>query len=187
MIDLSADTNKFKETVLNEEEKYNGHIIRATEQTVALPDGRQAKRDIVYHADAIAILALTADNKMILEKQWRAPVQKLTLEVPAGKIDTRDKKTLDAVNRELNEETRLQAHHVEKITGFYSSIGFSNEYMTLYLATDLSSVTHELPQDYDEKIDLVYVSYEEATVLFENGQLEDAKTNMAYLYWRTLQ
>ena len=187
MIDLSVDTNEFKETILNEEEKYKGHIIRATEQTVALPDGRQAKRDIVYHADAIAILALTKDNKMILEKQWRAPVKKLTLEITAGKIDTRDQKPLDAVNRELNEETRLQANHVEKITGFYSSIGFSNEYMTLYLANDLSAVGQELPQDDDEKIDLIYVTYEEATALFENGQLEDAKTNMAYLYWRTLQ
>lgn len=59
--------------------------------------------------------------------------------------------------------------------------------MTLYLANDLSAVGQELPQDDDEKIDLIYVTYEEATALFENGQLEDAKTNMAYLYWRTLQ
>ena len=78
MIDLSVDTNEFKETILNE--KVRTHHS-GNEQTVALPDGRQAKRDIVYHADAIAILALTKDNKMILEKQWRAPVKKLTLEI----------------------------------------------------------------------------------------------------------
>jgi ADP-ribose pyrophosphatase len=59
--------------------------------------------------------------------------------------------------------------------------------MTLYLATDLSPVVEELPQDDDEKIDLIYVDYEQATALFNNGQLKDAKTNMAYLYWRTLQ
>ena len=187
MINLSENTEKFAEKVLDETTKYDGHIIRAAEQTVLLPDGRQTKRDIVYHSDAIAILALTKDNKMILEKQWRAPVQQLTLEIPAGKIDNRDQNPLDAVNRELNEETRLFANNIEEITGFYTSIGFSDEYMTLYLATDLEPVAKALPQDDDEQIDLIYADYEQATELFNSGQLKDSKTNLAYLYWRTLQ
>ncbi|CAM4336754.1 NUDIX hydrolase [Weissella hellenica] len=187
MVNLSKEVTKFAEKVLDETTKYDGHIIRAVEQTVLLPDGRQTKRDVVYHADAIAILALTKDNKMILEKQWRAPVKQVTLEIPAGKIDKRDQNPLDAVNRELNEETRLAAKKVAPITGFYTSIGFADEYMTLYLATDLSPVVAELPQDDDEQIDLIYVDYEQATELFNSGQLKDAKTNMAYLYWRTLQ
>lgn len=184
---MEKHKERFEEKVLSEEEKYNGHIVRVTEQTVSLPDGRQSKRDIVYHSDAIAVLALTADNKMILERQWRAAVGDVTFEIPAGKVDVRDENPLDTVNRELNEETRLQAGHVEKIAGFYTSIGFTNEFMTLYLATDLQPVGEELPQDDDEKIDLFYLSYEEATAAFENGELNDQKTVTAYLYWRTLQ
>ncbi|TVV24297.1 NUDIX hydrolase [Weissella cibaria] len=179
--------DKFRERVISEEEQYDGHIVRVTEQTVVLPDGRQAKRDVVYHADAIGVLALTADDEMILERQWRAPVKKVTLEIPAGKMDDRDTDPLDTVNRELNEETRLQAGHVEKIAGFYTSIGFADEFMTLYLATDLVPVGTELPQDDDEQIDLVTVDFAEATRLFEAGELDDGKTAMAYLYWKTLR
>ena len=82
--------DKFRERVISEEEQYDGHIVRVTEQTVVLPDGRQAKRDVVYHADAIGVLDLTADDEMILERQWRAPVKKVTLEIQAGKMDDRD-------------------------------------------------------------------------------------------------
>lgn len=178
---------KFREEVISEEEVYNGHIIRVVNQTVTLPDGRESKREVVRHSGAIAVLALTDDDKMILERQWRAPVQKVTTEVPAGKVDGRDHNPLDTVNRELNEETRLTAGKIEKIAGFYTSIGFADEFMTLYLATDLKPVTDELPQDDDEQIDLLYVDFDEATRLFEAGELDDGKTAMAYLYWKTLR
>ncbi|MBM7617830.1 ADP-ribose pyrophosphatase [Weissella uvarum] len=177
----------YRETVLQEDERYAGHIIRVTEQVVALPDGRKAHRDIVYHSGAIAILALTDDGKMILEEQWRAPVQAKTLEIPAGKVDNRDDNYLDTVQRELNEETRLSADHIEKIAGFYTSIGFSDEYMELYLATGLHPVEHALPQDDDESIDLKYYTLDEMNQLFSAGKLNDAKTLMAYFYWQTLQ
>lgn len=178
---------KFREEVISEEEVYNGHIIRVVNQTITLPDGRESKREVVHHSGAIAVLALTDDDKMILERQWRAPVQKVTTEVPAGKVDGRDHNPLDTVNRELNEETRLTAGKIEKIAGFYTSIGFADEFMTLYLATDLKPVTDELPQDDDEQIDLLYVDFDEATRLFEAGELDDGKTAMAYLYWKTLR
>ncbi len=177
----------YQEKVIIENEKYDGHIVRVTEQTVELPDGRQAKRDIVYHSGAVAILALTNDNKMILEAQWRAPIQQMTLEIPAGKVDGRDQNYLDTARRELNEETRMQAGHLEKIAGFYTSVGFSDEYMELYLATDLSPVDEALPQDDDEAIALKMYSFEEMTDLFQAGQLNDAKTLMAYFYWQTRQ
>jgi ADP-ribose pyrophosphatase len=181
------DESKFRETVIAEDEKYNGKIVRVTEQTVELPDGRQAKRDVVYHSDAISVLAITDDDKMILERQWRAPVKAVTLEIPAGKMDDRDVDPMDTVNRELNEETRLTAGRVEKIAGFYTSIGFADEFMTLYLATDLTPVSDELPQDDDENIDLLFVTFEEATALFESGEMNDGKTVAAYLYWKTMR
>ncbi|RRG17364.1 NUDIX hydrolase [Weissella viridescens] len=177
----------YREDLISETEKYDGHIIRVTEQLVKLPDGREAHRDVVYHSGAVAILALTDDHKIILERQWRAPVQAMTLEIPAGKVDGRDGDVFDTAKRELNEETRMQADHWEKIAGFYTSIGFSDEYMDLYLATGLTPVTDELPQDDDESIDLLYMTFDEMTELFKTGQLNDAKTLMAYFYWQTMQ
>lgn len=177
-----------KETVIKEEVVYSGHIIDVVDETVVLSDGRKTHRDIVHHAGAVAILALTADDKMIVEKQWRAPVRKVTLEIPAGKLDERDHgDALAAVNRELNEEVRLQAGNIKKFAGFYSSIGFADEYMHLYLATDLQPVTTELPQDVDENIGLVYLSFDEATDLYEAGLLDDGKTVVAYQYWKIMR
>lgn len=182
-----VDKEVYQEQVVQEDIRYDGHIIQVVEQTVLLPDGRKAKRDVVKHSGAVAILALTKDQKMILEKQWRAPVQAMTLEIPAGKIDQRDQSAIDAVVRELNEETRLQAGKLKKIAGFYTSIGFSDEYMELYLATDLTPVNTALPQDDDEAINLAYYTFDEMTTLYQNGQLKDAKTLMAYFYWQTMQ
>ncbi|KRN31793.1 NUDIX hydrolase [Weissella halotolerans] len=181
------DQAAYEERVVQEDVRYDGHIIRVVEQTVALPDGRRAKRDIVKHSGAVAILAITQDDRMILEKQWRASVQAMTLEIPAGKIDQRDQSPEDAVVRELNEETRMKAGKLEKIAGFYTSIGFSNEYMDLYLATDLTPVATALPQDDDEAITLSYYTFEEMRALYQSGELKDAKTLMAYFYWQTMQ
>ncbi|MDR3241358.1 MAG: NUDIX hydrolase [Lactobacillaceae bacterium] len=181
------DEARFAEQIIAEETVYDGHIIRVVDETVLLPNGRQSHRDIVHHAGAVAMLVLNDQDEMLLEQQWRAPVRKVTLEIPAGKIDERDTNPLDTVKRELNEETRLNAKKIEKITGFYSSIGFADEFMHLYLATELTPVNTELPQDDDENISMYWIDFAEATRLFEAGKIDDSKTVMAYLYWKTLR
>ncbi len=101
---------KMEERVISTEKIYDGAIINVERETVELPDGHQSYREIVRHAGAVAVLAITDDNKVILVKQWRSPIAKPTLEIPAGKLDDRDNgDALHAVNRELNEEIRLQA------------------------------------------------------------------------------
>ncbi|WP_246111509.1 NUDIX hydrolase [Weissella muntiaci] len=184
---MMKSDDQFVEKVVEEVEKFQGNIIRVTEQVVELPDGRTSKREVVYHSGAIAILALTDQNEMIVERQWRAPIRAVSYEVPAGKVDERDTEIIDTVNRELNEETRLQAGKVEAVAGFYTSIGFSDEFMTLYVATELTPVANALPQDDDEMIELVYWNFDKATEMFNSGEMNDAKTVMAYLYWKTLQ
>ncbi|MDR3191090.1 MAG: NUDIX hydrolase [Lactobacillaceae bacterium] len=182
-----AFEQQVKETVVAEQIVYDGRIIQVVDETVQLSDGRTSHRDIVHHSGAVAVLALTDDNKMIVEKQWRAPIRQVTMEIPAGKLDARDVDELAAIKRELNEEVRLQAGKIEKITGFYSSVGFADEYITIYLATELTPVATQLPQDADEQLAIEYLSFEEATALFETGQMNDSKTIVAYLYWKTLQ
>lgn len=175
----------FEEKTLNEKTVFDGKIIKVTVEEVETPKGLTAQREIVHHAPAVAILALTGDHKMILEKQWRSPIHQTTLEIPAGKVDSRDKKdALHAAKRELNEETRLEAGSIKEISSFYTSIGVLDEFMTLYLATDLTPVEKELPQDRDEQLVLKKVTLDEALKMIETGEIEDAKTIMAIYYWQ---
>lgn len=176
---------EFAERPLSSKTVFHGHLIDVEVQQVLTPQGNKAQREIVHHAPAIAILALTTDNQMILEQQWRSPIAKTTLEIPAGKLDQRDADNpIHAAKRELNEETRYQAATLEKISSFYTSVGCLDEYMTLYLATGLKPVTKELPQDQDEQLVLKTVSLDQALAMIDRGEIEDAKTIMAIYYWR---
>lgn len=152
-----------EEKVIKEDPKYNGEIIDVTQQTVKLPNGEEAHRDIVYHSKAVGMLVLTDDNKMLMEKQWRAPVKKVTIEIPAGKLDDRDNNDpLNAVVRELNEEVRYSASEIKKLYGFYSSVGFTDEYMYLYLVKGLKRVKDELPRDKGEDLEISAYTLDEA-------------------------
>lgn len=178
----------FAERPLSSKTVFHGHLIDVEVQQVITPQGNRAQREIVRHAPAIAILALTSDNQMILEKQWRAPIAKTTLEIPAGKLDQRDADdAVHAAERELNEETRYQATSLRKISSFYTSVGCLDEYMTLYLATGLKPVDQELPQDQDEQLALQTVSLGEALAMIDRGEIEDAKTIMAIYYWQGMK
>ena len=175
----------FEEKTLSEKNVFDGKLIKVAVEEVETPKGLKAQREIVHHAPAVAILALAADHKIILEKQWRSPIHNTTLEIPAGKVDSRDSRdALHAAKRELNEETRLKAGTIKKISSFYTSIGVMDEFMTLYLATDLTPVENELPQDRDEQLVLEKVTLDEALKMIDEGQIEDAKTIMAIYYWR---
>lgn len=175
----------FEEKIVKSEPRYNGAIIDVYQQTVKLPNGELANRDVVLHQDAIAVLAITDDNKAIFEKQWRAPIKKTTLEIPAGKVEAGESDETTAI-RELNEETRYQADNLKRVAGFYTSPGFTNEYMTLYVATGLKQVIAKLPQDADENIQLMSLSLTEALAGVTDGTIEDSKTVLAIYYWQTL-
>lgn len=175
---------EFEERVTSSEQIYSGHILSLEKQRVVTPGGKEATREIVHHAPAIALLMITNDHKMILEQQWRAPVKKVTFEIPAGKVDSRDNgDVLHAAKREMNEETRLQAQTLLKVASTFSSPGFTDEQITLFYATDLSEVKHQLPQDDDEKIHLITVSLDEALTMIREGKIDDMKTVMAIYYW----
>lgn len=177
-----------EEKVTSTEQLYHGAIIDLERQTVALPNGQVAHREIVRHSGAVGVIAITDDNKLVLVKQWRAPIGKATLEIPAGKLDGRDAADAKhAANRELNEEIRMHANHLERLTGFYSSVGFSDEYMTLFLAKDLSPVETELPRDKGENLRIQAYSLSELKALLATGQIEDAKTVMAVWYFELMQ
>ena len=177
-----------KETLLQSKTIYQGPIFEVEIQDVALANGVETKRDVVRHVPAISVLAFVDDDHVILEKQWRAAVSDFVIEIPAGKLDERDfDQPEHAVQRELNEELRLQAASIEQVMGYYEAIGFTDAYMYLYVARDLTPVYEELPQDLGESIDLLTVSFDEMSAMFADGRLNDQKTVTAFLYWAKLR
>lgn len=179
---------EFEEKPISKKTVFTGHLISVEVQQVKTPKGESAQREIVHHAPAVALLAITDQGRMLLEKQWRAPVAKTTLEIPAGKVDDRDHGDAQhAAVRELNEETRYQAEQLTKVAGFYSSVGCMDEYMTLYVATGLRPVANQLPQDKDEQLAISEVTLDQALAMVANGEIEDAKTIMAIYYWQGMK
>ncbi|MFC6180112.1 NUDIX hydrolase [Lactiplantibacillus daowaiensis] len=172
-----------KEQVENRTVVYQGQIIQVERQQSRLADQTPVVREVVHHQPAVAVLMLTTQAELLLVKQWRAPIDDVTLEIPAGKIEAGETADQAAV-RELNEETRLTAAKLTKVTSFYTSPGFTDELMTLYVATGLSPVTIVLPQDTDERIQLVTMTLPAALKAVSAGELPDAKTVMAIWYWQ---
>lgn len=179
--------SEFTEKVTGDELVYHGHIIDVHHQTVELPNGKSAQRDIVQHHGAVAILALLDRDHGFFVRQWRAPLQHDTWEIPAGKIDPNETDPLAVAKRELNEEIGFQAKSWRLLSAFYSSPGFATEKMHLYLATDLSELAHKRPLDADEFLEVQVLSLSEIQLILRRSDFIDAKTLLAVKYWEQLE
>lgn len=174
---------EFEEKTLSRREIYKGPIFQLVQDQVELPNGKgTAQRDLIFHNGAVCVLAVTPENKIVLVKQYRKAIEKVSVEIPAGKLEIGENADPEAAAlRELEEE----AAYTGKLTllyDFYSAIGFCNERLKLYLASDLTKVKNPRPQDEDETLELLEVSLEEAKQLIQSGDICDAKTIMAIQY-----
>lgn len=174
----------FEEKTIKRESIYQGAIIDLYLDDVLLPNGKEAKREFIKHPGAVAIAAFTNEDKMIFVKQYRKALEKVLMEIPAGKIDGTDIQPIEAAKRELEEETGYQAKVFLHETSFYTAPGFADEVIHLYRAEGLTQVENPLPQDEDEFLELVELSFEEAWAAYENQEIGDAKTTCALLLWK---
>ena len=140
---------------------------------VQLPSGRETKREIVEHSDCVAVVAVDADENVLLVRQFRKPIDKELLEIPAGGIDAGED-PVAAVRRELQEEIGYLPQKVERLGGFYSTPGYCTEYLHLYLATDL--VPSQLHAEDTESISVVPVPLRQVPQLITSGDICDAKS-----------
>ncbi|GAI19023.1 unnamed protein product, partial [marine sediment metagenome] len=116
---------------------YDGRAVKLRVDTVRMPSGRETTREIVEHSDCVAVVAIDADDNVLLVNQFRKPVEKELLEIPAGGIEPGED-PVATVRREMQEETGYLPRKVERLGGFYSTPGYCTEYLHLYLATDLT-------------------------------------------------
>lgn len=173
----------FEEKTMKCERVYEGRIINVRVDTVELPNKKYSKREIVEHPGAVGIIPVTQDKKIILVKQFRKPVEEVLLEIPAGKIEAKEDPYRCAL-RELEEETGFATNNVKKLSEFYTTPGFSNEVMHIYLAENLKEGTVNL--DEDENIEIITLSIEEILDKIKTGEIKDAKTIVGILTYVNL-
>ncbi|RLQ90641.1 NUDIX domain-containing protein [Falsibacillus albus] len=172
---------KFEEKTLQSTEIFKGKIISLQEDIVELPDGKTSKREIIKHPGAVAVLALTPDNKIVMVEQYRKALERSLVEIPAGKLEPGEK-PYDTAMRELEEETGYSCQQLEHIISFYTSPGFADELVHLYLAKDIVKKEDALPADEDEFVELVELTLAEAEGYIREQRIHDAKTAYAVQY-----
>lgn len=162
-------------------EIYKGRIIDLQLEEVELPDGRLSTREVIKHPGAVAVVPIKEDGKLVLVKQYRKALQKSIIEIPAGKLEANEDPRLAAM-RELEEETGYKTDSLTFIGSFYTSPGFADELIHLYLTKELE--VGQVQTDEDEFIDVIEVTLEEAEKLIEDQKIHDAKTMYAIQYVR---
>ncbi|WP_208558858.1 NUDIX domain-containing protein [Marinilactibacillus kalidii] len=177
----------FEEKTISSEVIYNGKVTKYVVEDVRLPNGKESKREIVRHAGASAVIAFTEDDKLILVKQYRKAIEQVSIEIPAGLKDNEDTDGMMTAKRELEEETGYRAKEWIFVTSFYSTPGFTDEFLEIYEASDLTIAEDPLPKDEDETIELLTLTYDEAWAEYEKGTLRDSKSVFALFYWKMLR
>lgn len=187
LAELTAADVELAETVIERTTLYRGKYMTFETDRIVRGDGLESRRDLVIHPGAVAILALDKEGRLLCVRQFRVAAGGVTLEIPAGTLDVSEDGTVEdpdvAAHRELEEETGYRAGSMERLGGFWSAPGFSTEYLTLYLATDLRPA-HEnrLGPDEDERLELARVHWRDAIAAVEAGLIEDAKS-VAGILW----
>jgi ADP-ribose pyrophosphatase len=171
---------KFEEVTLSSKSIFQGKVISLQVDTVRLPNGNTATREIIKHPGAVAVLALV-DDRMLVVEQFRKPLERMQIEIPAGKLDAGEN-PLDAAKRELEEETSYSCDTMKLLCSFYTSPGFADEIIHLYVADQLTQGDAHL--DEDEFLDCESITLEQAQQYIREQRISDAKTITAVYAWQ---
>lgn len=176
---IDNEDKNLVEKKLTSEPVFDGVLLHVFKDEVELPNGDKAVREWIKHPGASSVIPLLPDNQIILVKQYRYPVAQVTLEVPAGKLDKPGEDPVVCARRELSEETGYTAGKIWKLTTIATTVGFTNEYIHLYAASDLTA--GEKHPDYDEFINTVKMPLTAALHLVETGKIIDSKSIISIL------
>ncbi|MBQ1416482.1 MAG: NUDIX hydrolase [Selenomonas sp.] len=176
--DKDLDKDLIEEKI-GSEQVFDGNLLKVYRDTVKLPTGNEATREWIKHPGASAVLPVLADGQVILVKQYRYPIGRVTLEIPAGKLDAPDEDPQLCAVRELSEETGYTAEKIEKLTTIATTVGFSNEYIHIYAATGLKAGQQHT--DEDEFINVVKMPLAKAVEMVLSGEIYDCKSVAAIL------
>ena len=169
---------KLEETKLTSEEIFDGVAIHLFRDEILLPNGNKGVREVVRHPGAVCVLPLTDEGEVIFVNQFRYALNKVTLEVPAGKLEKGEDPT-EAALRELSEETGIEARKIVPMGALYTTPALMDEIIYMYIATDL--VQGEQHLDEDEFVNAIKIPLEKAVEMVMNGEIRDSKTQTMIL------
>ncbi len=172
-----------KETTISSDLIYTGKNIQLRVDTVEVPNKGYQKREIIEHKAVATIIAITPDNKIVLVKQYRKAVEKELYELPAGKIESGET-PLDTAIRELKEETGYTASNLKLIHKYYTTPGFSNQMIFIYLAENL--IPGEKQLEDDEFLDVYELDMDKAYNMVLTNEICDSKTIIGLLLIKEL-
>ncbi len=170
--------------ILSSKVVYNGRIVNLRIDTVREPGDKESTREIVEHADCVAMVAVDQEGSVLLERQFREPAGKELLEIPAGGIEPGED-PVSAVKREMREETGFLPRRIESLGGFYSAPGYSTEYLYLYLVSDLKP--ERLHAEDTDLIRLEKVPAGRIPAMIASGEIRDAKSIAGLLMYLARQ
>lgn len=179
---MTRDDAHLRERGLTQEIVFKGHLLRIRLDTVALPNGEIANREIVDHPGAVAIVALTPTGEVLLVRQWRYAIGALSLELPAGCLDVPGESVSAAAARELREETGREATRWTYLGRVHASPGFTTETTHILAAEGLTDMGAAPAAD--EFLELESLPVGEALAMIQRGEIRDAKTIVGLLWYQ---
>ncbi|MBL8405137.1 MAG: NUDIX hydrolase, partial [Dechloromonas sp.] len=176
---MSHDTHLI-ESEISSESVFDGALLKVRKDHVRLPNGQGSIREYIVHPGAVVILAFLPNGNLLFERQFRYPLRRVFLELPAGKID-HGEATIETAKRELLEETGYAASEWEYLGVMHPCIGYSDERIEIFVARGLR-LEGEKQLDHNEFLDVVELSPDEARQAVWDGRITDAKT-ITSLFW----
>ena len=175
----SGDNPDFSETQISSENVFDGVLLHVYKDRVRLPDGTEAVREYIHHQGAVTILAFVDERSILMERQFRYPLRRHFIELPAGKIDGGEE-PLACAKRELIEECGYEAKSWRHLGTMHPCIGYADERFELFLARDLTHVGHAL--DAGEFLEVFTLTVEEAVDWIRQGRITEPKAVYGLLW-----
>ena len=173
------EESKLKEQWVATEDIFKGVILDVKRDSVELPNGHRTIREVIRHVGAVCVIPVTDDGKVVVERQYRYPIDQVITEIPAGKLDSREEDRLHAAKRELYEETGITADRWTDMGLYYGTPAYSDEKITMYLAQGLHAGEQHLDDDEFLNVETVPLSALVEEVL--SGKITDGKTQIAVM------
>lgn len=162
---------------------HKGQIIDIYKDYVEIPNGTIAQWDFIGHKGAAAVVPVTKDGKILMVKQYRNAIDRFTLEIPAGGLNSVEEPMIDCAKRELEEETGYKSQNLEFLISLRTAVAFCNERIDVFVAKDLTKTSQNL--DDDEFIDVESYEIDELLKMIFEGNIQDAKTVSSLLAYQT--
>jgi len=177
--DTGSELARLSEKQASSEDIFDGVILHVKRDMVTLSNGSTTVREVIRHIGAVCVIPVTENNEVIMERQYRYPLDRVILEVPAGKLDAADEDRLSAIQRELREETGYTADEWTELGDFHPAPAYSDEYITMYMARGLHKGSRHL--DEDEFLDVHTLPLSDLVEEVMAGRISDAKTQVCIL------